>query len=405
MSPEDFLGHPVFEKIKQLEELLNSEEVAEKVETDELNFFNSFLFYTKSQLNQAIPDLVIVAELDGIANDITSGISQINNYLGNSNQGHIKNARSHFHSSLTHRLKTLPVKQSEESYPFSKLIAEFQKSIEEKAKSIDKTFKSLEGKINDLDNNILASKEDLNGLTDMLRSEQIQIQNLTDRFQTELENITSKQNNQFELDSKEFQSSFQEEVKLFKNITAEQQGDISYKTDQLVNELNTKLEEAKKIVSVIGNVGVTGNYQALANSHKKTANFWRWTAIGFMIVFSILTIITIFQLGRSEFEWTRSLIRMVAAAALTYPATYASRESSKHRRLEFLNRKYELELASLNPFIELLEVDKQQEIKGKLVERYFGNNDYGHLAKDGDEEGLSLSGFETILNALSKFKK
>jgi len=97
--------------------------------------------------------------------------------------------------------------------------------------------------------------------------------------------------------------------------------------------LETKYTEAKILVNLIGNVGVTGNYQNMANSHKKRANFWRVMAIVFMSIFSILLVWTIIDLRSEGFNWTKSLIRLVAAAALSYPATYAARESSKHIKL------------------------------------------------------------------------
>ena len=65
---------------------------------------------------------------------------------------------------------------------------------------------------------------------------------------------------------------------------------IDTDTTETVKQLNTKLTEAKTLVNLIGNVGVTGNYQNIADSHKKSANFWRVMAIVFMSIFSILLV-------------------------------------------------------------------------------------------------------------------
>lgn len=189
---------------------------------------------------------------------------------------------------------------------------------------------------------------------------------------------------------------FRKEIDDLKNI-------IDKDTSTLVTKLETKHSEAKKLVNLIGNVGVTGNYQNIANSHKESANFWRVTAIVFMSIFSILLVWTIIDLSSEGFNWTKSLIRLIAAAALSYPATYAARESSKHRKLETINRNAELELASINPFIEGLADDKKQIIKEKLVEKYFGNNRNNDFL-DTKEEGLSIPAFEKLLNAISKLK-
>ena len=98
--------------------------------------------------------------------------------------------------------------------------------------------------------------------------------------------------------------------------------------------------------------------------------------------------------------WTKSIIRIVAAAALSYPATYAANESSKHRKQENYNRKIELELASINPFIEILAETKKQEIKEKLVEKYFGNINNIYDSKSIDDTDIPITGFERILKAV-----
>ncbi|MCG8483568.1 MAG: hypothetical protein MJA31_09695, partial [Clostridia bacterium] len=83
---------------------------------------------------------------------------------------------------------------------------------------------------------------------------------------------------------------------------------------------------------------------------------------------------------------------------------YAARESNKHRKLETKNRTAELELSSINPFIEILDEDKKQSIKEKLVDKYFGNNQ-SHDISEGKEEEVSIVGFEKILKAVLPFIK
>lgn len=124
-----------------------------------------------------------------------------------------------------------------------------------------------------------------------------------------------------------------------------------------------------------------------------------------MTVMSGLLIYAIWDVSSANYDWIKSVIRIIAAAALSYPATYAARESSKHRKLETLNRKLELELASLTPFIELHSEEQKREIKSKLVDKYFGNHFEFHENKTSDSEELSLGGFEKLLKAILPFMK
>lgn len=98
------------------------------------------------------------------------------------------------------------------------------------------------------------------------------------------------------------------------------------------------------------------------------------------------------------------MVRILAAAVLTYPAIYASRESSKHRALETYNRNLELELASIGPFIEMLDEDKKQKIKEELVTKYFGNQKDQMNVKEGDDE-VSLNALDKIVKIITPFLK
>ena len=209
---------------------------------------------------------------------------------------------------------------------------------------------------------------------------------------------------EFENNKNTFRKEIDDSKFEFRNEIDELKDTFKKGADETITILESKLKEAKKIVNVIGNVGVTGNYQNIANQNKSNANLWRWIAIGIMATFSGLLIWTIIDLSKSDFDWHKSILRIIAAAALTYPATYAARESSRHRRLETLNRTAELELASVDTFIEMLDESKKQEIKAKLVEKYFGNSNQNifDLENKSDEEQLSISSFEKILNIVSK---
>src|SRR5690606_13389957 len=113
----------------------------------------------------------------------------------------------------------------------------------------------------------------------------------------DFENIKSAHSQSFQNDRTTFRNEIDSDKEQFREEIDDLKKDIDTDTSELIENLNTKLKEAKKIVNVIGNVGVTGNYQNIANEHKKTANFWRWVAIGFMAVFSGLLIWTLVDLS------------------------------------------------------------------------------------------------------------
>ncbi|WP_411728460.1 hypothetical protein [Methyloglobulus sp.] len=72
-----------------------------------------------------------------------------------------------------------------------------------------------------------------------------------------------------------------------------------------------------------------------------------------------------------ENAWS-AIIRLLYAIAITTPAWYAAKESARHRTNADRARQTELELASLGPFIELMQPEKKEAIREDLIKNYFG---------------------------------
>ncbi|MEP2669025.1 MAG: hypothetical protein ABJH04_08520 [Cyclobacteriaceae bacterium] len=398
MTSENFKNHQLFEKIEQLSQRLNEDEPKEKIDLEKLSYFKSTHQYISDRIKLTIPILVQEAEMNALSNEIEEGHQQINSFLGNGNVGHINNATNNFNSALT-RTRNFPLPYSKNDFNFSKEIADFQNLVSEKYEQLKTKNEELISTHESFKSDLESKNQELQRLIKLIESKEAEIQNLNSNFQTEFTGIKTKAVQEYETDRKVFRTEIDTDKKAFKEEIEALKELIDSDTTSLIEKLEEKLGEAKKIVNVIGNVGVTGNYQIIANEHKKSADFWRWIAIIFMAVFSGLLVWTIIDLSSSGFDWTKSLLRLIAAAALSYPATYAARESSKHRKHETTNRTAELELASINPFIEILNEDKKQNIKEKLVDKYFGNNHLNSIA-EGKEEEVSISGLEKILKAV-----
>lgn len=404
MTPDSFRSHPIFEKLTQLESRINEQEAKEKIDIDNLNFFLSFLKYISDRLKTTIPILVQEAELTSLNTEVDAGLQQINTFLGNNNVGHINNAVNNFYSALN-RARNLPLPFAKGDYDFSKSIANFEQIVKEKYITLENEMTELSKEIENQKAELQQKDLEIKRLFKLIETKEAEIQSLNSQFQTEFTALKTKATQEIETDRTTFRKEIDVDKNSYKTEIDDLRNKIDIDTKGLVSNLNTKLEEAKKIVSVIGDIGVTGNYQKIANEHKATANLWRWITIAFMAAFSMLLIWTIYDLSGKGFDWVKSLIRILAAAALSYPATYAARESTRHRKLETINRTAELELAALSPFIELMTNEKQQAIKEKLVEKYFGNSNNDIVAKTNEDEGLSIGGFEKIIKIITPLLK
>jgi len=409
MDAKKFSEHIIFERLEQLRETLNAENAIDIIGVEDYNFMESFYSYTSMQLKLVLFTLVTEKELNAISSEINAGVPQLNAFLGSKNQGHLTNALNNFNSALS-RVTRLPIPITKKGFDYSGDISNFQKTIKEAYESINKQNEELKESLKLIEKDLQAKNDLVIQLQSQLSTKEVEIQNVLSQYNTEFEKIKSSNNTVFEnertrfnseieADRKRYQEEIEKEKNIFKEAFEKQISDLQNETKSTIENLKQKLEEAKKIVNIVGNVGVTGNYQKIASEHKTTANTFRWISIGIMIVMSGLLIWTIIDLSKDGFDLYKSIVRIVAATILTYPAIYASKESSRHRVLETKNRNLELELASLGPFIELLSEDKKEKIKEDLVYRYFGNGLSEENVKE-SEEDVSINGLEKIIKAM-----
>lgn len=402
MKTENYENHQLFEKLEQLNSRLQDDEIKEKIEIDYFAFYETAYNYIKDRLKLTIPILVQEAEMNALSSELETGLSQINAFVGNHNVGHLNNANNNFNSALN-RIRNFPLPFAKNDFNFSKSISNFEKIVTEKYRNLEEENERLNSELQGFENKLKNNEVEIDNLSKLLTQKESEIQNINSSFQTEFNNIKSTAVQSFEQERKAFRKEIDSDRETYQLEIEKHKAAITTETSELISELQQKLEESKKLVNVIGNVGVTGNYQIIANHHRKQANIWRIIAVIFMTILSVLLIYTIWHITGTEFDWKVALIRVIAFSALLYPATYAAKEAGKHRRMENVNRKSELDLASINPFIEILPENKKQEIKEKLVDKFFGNSNFdGEDTKKGGDD-FSISGFEKLIKTLLPF--
>jgi len=184
------------------------------------------------------------------------------------------------------------------------------------------------------------------------------------QFKTEHEKVT-----------KEIRDSAKELVDEGRTSFGELVDEHRTKSDEVLAALKINLEKAEKIVGLIGNTGLTGNYQRVANAEKKVADLFRWIAIGCMILMVACVAWIVVHVTSDDFNWQIALFRLVAAIAFGAPAWYCAHESTRHRKIEHRNRRIELELASLSPYLAEMPDEERRKIIAELSKDYFGRED------------------------------
>ena len=106
----------------------------------------------------------------------------------------------------------------------------------------------------------------------------------------------------------------------------------------------------------------------------------RYISFASIGIAGLLALFIVWCVNTNDFNWEVALFRLLVGVPFIGLAVYCARESSRHRTNEERNRRIELELTALEPYLYQLPQDKAREIREALTDKYFGNGT-GDLSK------------------------
>ena len=375
-----YKDHPLWISVGKILEMQSREEMADSVVTDHEQYVfardKTFAIAQSIQtLLQATPATLASSQaMAQIQAHIQTPLNEMNSYLGNKNPGHIVNAASQLEQSVLPLLWAFaPQVQALPQPNLSELLeqqaASAAQAIHQLLTQRDELAIKLQNEVSRAD----ALSTRLDGMIEAATKERAEaaaaVAKLERAFaEKEIERATA-----FEASLKKNREDFD----LF-------EGKSKKDSAALIAALEVQKSKAAQIVQVVGNIGVTGNYQQIANAEAKQANFWRWaTVLIFLAGISVAgaTFIKYWsQPFSTENTWS-VVIRLLYAIAITVPAWYTARESARHRTNADRARQTELELASIGPFIELMPEERKVAIREELTKVYFGKQVDAHEVK------------------------
>lgn len=180
------------------------------------------------------------------------------------------------------------------------------------------------------------------------------------------------------------------------------------KSSEALAEINKKLEQARELVRLVSDEVTTGNYEEVAKRELASARTMRRWAVGLFVAgaLSMLGIGIGFSVlnGAALDLWT-VLLRSLFGAILFVPAGYCAREASRHWVSERAHRRIALELKSIHPFLEPLELATRLEIIKERAKEYFGNKmppEFGDGKPKAEDGGISGRDLLEALKAKGK---
>lgn len=142
--------------------------------------------------------------------------------------------------------------------------------------------------------------------------------------------------------------------------------------DQHLEEMEKHKARAKEILGIVAASGVSGHYQNTATRELISAEVLRGLALVCFGIMAYVIYHVVESLNTPMFRWEMGLFRVGVGLALLVPAYYCARESAKHREAEKRNRRLQIELATIEPFLEKLNDDAaMREILKTKANSYF----------------------------------
>jgi hypothetical protein len=286
----------------------------------------------------------------------------------------------------------------------SAFIPRLQINSKEAADSFSKFCEKAEGAVRSLEEQDKAIKEKEIEITKVHESFAKQIAELSaqiEAFKTQFEAQKTRVDDLVTTQQQAFQAGQTERSNLFAQETENRKTTLDLWTknadeklvailnktqlsaDEHLAEMEKHKARAKEILGIVAASGVSGYYKKTATREWISAEILRVFALACFGVMGYLIYHVVDALKTPDFRWEMGLFRVGVGLALLVPAYYCAKESAKHRESEKRNRRLQIELATIEPYLEKLNDDPgMREILKKKADSYF----MGQLQKEPNDD-------------------
>lgn len=344
------------EKIKQLEKYLKKN----NLENDDIRKVNKVMFKLRN-----IDAIIENIDEELLAEDIESKWNEFNNYFEKFSQGnnnYISNMSNVIDSIMEKVLNYVDYNMLlNNKSKIKDYIRNYKLEITKQKNNLETEVSDILDFINDKKNNInnenteLGNKiKEINDKLDDLKNNQDNLVNNVDNFidktKDSVENlVTAEKSNIDQLidDSKtEFDNNFEELSKEYRE-----------KFEILLNEIQEKNKKISKLIGIVGDKARIGDYKKNADMSRIERIVWQViTIILFLMAFSLMLYVTITSKDYNKY----TIFKYIVSAILMGAATYTAKQASNSRKDEVYYRKQELELASIDVYLENMDHEDKE---------------------------------------------
>lgn len=313
-----------------------------------------------------------ISGMQNITSDIiTTLLKYVNFNLLLGNKSGIKNSIRNYKYEITWQNHLIETEVSE----FMKIVQEKKQDLKEEDSNLNSLFSAFNKKLEELDKKHVSLTNDFGTL---LTQSNDKIDALINDEKLKLDENYIKESNDYKNKFDELSKEYQE------------------KFNDLYIEITKKDNQISKLLDIVGEKARIGEYKKNADIARKERIVWQ---IATVVLFVLAFILMLYVTMCSDYN-KFTILKYVVSAILMGAATYTGKQASNLRKDEVYYRKQELELSSIDVYLENMQPENKEEIKKELSSKLFGQAQNTYTNKYEEKKGLSVDDIVKILETL-----
>lgn len=417
-------NHPFRGSLQNCLDSISLLEELEDIEEDQvaLNHIErlKFLFdLFKNKLDQIEPYIITAGILNNWNSNLQKVNTEINQFRSSRNISHLQSANTHAENIIPSVLNLSNIRVVEDEnlikesiISLKRSIGQYRRYIEDDVEEINNVRTNLEEKTNELTSLIDEKQSSLEELhtnkkeeLDTLKTNcENQFDSVINTFNDSFGDEQSERENWMEEEKQRWKNEFKALKTSFESQANESLDELHNKFAEYENDLNNKQNKLTELFDLVTDGSISGAYHKAAKDEGQLRVIWYLlTSIGFagLIGFSIFAFLIE---GSSIDTWLELFRKILFTGAIGAFVSYSAKQASDHKEQERFNRNIELKMKSIDPYINIFDDTKKQEIKEDLVGPLFKENQISSTTESNNKENPQLP-LDSILSLIDKISK
>lgn len=384
-----YSGHEIHKQIPLIENVIDAAmgKAPDVDDSEDLLRIKKAIDFLKVKLASIDPLLISTATLNSLNSNLKDIIPSLNGYAANKAKPSLVQACAIVDTVLLHVSALPSVTAAKELELVGESVSGFYKSVaeyknlvgdtlvkfSEQIKSIESSMKVVNTEINQQKTRLDAAIAEYQKQFSLSESERRR-QNSEAESKREavyLEKVAAlTQGNAANLETQKKQ--FNDALESAKSKLLAHDEKFKKDISETISVMEQHKKHAENLITVITNTGMIGGYQKIANRAEHMTWFWNATAVLSLIGLIVFSVMSYLHVNETVIVVPKMLAKLFVAVTCGLLAAYAAREVDKYGQIERHNRKMELELASIDPYLINFDKTKREQIKETIAHKVFG---------------------------------